>query len=92
MSVLPLHLYNKLQIKPPLKTTTTRLSAYGGSSIKPTGTCNLICTSNSKVCDIQFYVAPVNAQTILGLNDCVQLGLVKRVCDLQPKLLTFRCC
>ena len=88
VSVLPLHLYNKLQIKPPLKTTTMKLSAYGGSCIKPTGTCRLTCTSDSKVCDVKFYVAPVKAQAILGVNDCVQLGLVKRVCTLQPELLT----
>ena len=88
MSVLPLHLYNNLHTKPPLKDTTMKLSAYGGSSIKPTGTCKLTCSNNSKVCDVEFYVAAVNAQAILGLNDCVQLGLVKRVCTLQPELLT----
>ena len=88
VSVLPLHLYNKLQIKPPLKTTSMKLSAYGGTSIKPTGTCKLTCTGNSKVCDVKFYVAPVNAQAILGLTDCVQLGLVKRVNALQSELLT----
>ena len=88
VSVLPLHLYNKLQIKPPLKTTSMKLSAYGDTSIKPTGTCKLTCTGNSKVCDVKFYVAPVNAQAILGLTDCVQLGLVKRVNALQSELLT----
>ena len=88
VSVLPLHLYNKLQVKPALKTTTMKLSAYGGTPIKPNGTCKLTCTSNSKVCDITFYVAPISAQPILGLNDCVQLDLVKRVCALQPELLT----
>ena len=56
----------KLQTKPPLKTITIKLSAYGGSSIKLTGTCRLTCTSDSKVCDVKFYVAPVKAQAILG--------------------------
>ena len=90
MNVLPLHLYNKLQVKPALKTTTMKLSAYEGTHIKPNGICKLTCTSNSKVCDITFYVAPVDAQPILGLNACVQLDLpvVKRVCALQPELLT----
>ena len=54
MSVLPLHLYNKLQVKPALKTTTMKLNAYGGTAIKPIGTCKLTCTSNSKVCDVMF--------------------------------------
>ena len=88
VSVLPLHLYNKLQVKPVLKPTAMKLSAYGGTPIDPNGTCKLTCTSNSKVCDVTFYVAPVNAQPILGLNDCVKLDLVKRVCALQPELLT----
>ena len=35
-----------------------------------------------------FYVAPVSAQPILGLNDYVQLDLVNRACALQPELLT----
>ena len=35
-----------------------------------------------------FYIALVNAQPILGPNDCVQLDLVKRVCTLQPELMT----
>ena len=65
VSVLPLHLYDKLQMKPALKTTTMKLSAYGGSAIKPNGTCKLTCTSNDKVCDVIFYVTPVNAQPIL---------------------------
>ena len=88
VSVLPLHLYNKLHVKPALKSTTMKLSAYGGTPIKPNGTCKLTCSSNSKECDITFYVAPVNAQAILGLNDCVQLDLVKRVSALHPELLT----
>ena len=64
MNVLPLHLYNKLQVKSALKTTTMKLSAYGGTAIKPNGTYKLTCTSNSKLCDVTFYVAPVNAQPI----------------------------
>jgi len=88
VSVLPMYLYNKLQVKPTLKATSMKLSAYGGTSIKPTGTCKLTCTSNNNVCDVKFYVAPVKAQAILGLNDCVHLGLVKRVCALEPELLT----
>ena len=80
VSILPLHLYNKLQSKLPLKTTTMKLSAYGISSIKPTGTCRLNCNSDSNLCDVKFYVAPAKAQAILGVNDHVQLGLVKWVC------------
>ena len=70
VSVLPMHLYNQLQVKPPFKTTSMKLSAYGGTSVKPMGICKLLpCTGNGKVCDVKFYVAPVNAQAILGLTN-----------------------
>ena len=62
VSVLPLQLYNKLQIKPPLKSTSIRLAAYRGTSITPAGTCKLTCSSpvqNKR--DVKFYVASVQA-------------------------------
>ena len=37
---------------------------------------------------IMFYVALVKAQPILDFNDCIQLDLAKRVCALQPELMT----
>ena len=42
-SVLPLKVHNCLNIRPVIKHTTTTLSAYGGSVIKPVGTCTLKC-------------------------------------------------
>ena len=67
-----------------------KLTAYGGSSIKPNGTCRLTCSNQAKdgTCEVKFYVAPVNAQPILGLGDCVQLDLVKRVYSMQEEGLT----
>ena len=38
--------------------------------------------------EVNFYVTPVDAHPILGLNDCVQLGLIKRVCHIQEGPLT----
>ena len=35
VSVLPLHLYNKLQVKPTLKATIMKLSAYGALLLNP---------------------------------------------------------
>ena len=89
VSVLPLQLYNELQIKPPLKSTNIRLAAYGGTSITPAGTCKLTCSSpvqNKR--DVKFYVASVQAQPILGLYDCIHLGLIKRVCSLEQGVMT----
>ena len=35
---------------------------------------------------VDFYVAPVDAHPILGLADCLQLGLIKHVCSIQDVL------
>ena len=48
VSVLPLQIYDKLQSKPLLKSTNIKLTAYGGSSIKPNGTCRLTCSNQAK--------------------------------------------
>ena len=42
-SVLPMISLNKLHIRPLLQPTHTTLAAYGGSTIKPIGTCKLQC-------------------------------------------------
>ena len=63
VSVLPVKLYEKLQPKPSLKQTSMKLTAYGGTSIQPIGSCQLTCTApdsaNSKT--IEFYITPVDA-------------------------------
>ena len=78
-NVLPVSDYNKLLNRPPLKSTDIKLTAYGGSSINPIGTCILQCSSKDKSHDVKFYVVTVDSQPILGLKDCEKLGLVKRV-------------
>jgi len=90
VSVLPLHTYNKLDSKPTLKSTSMNLTAYGGSSIKLGGTCKLTCSNQAKsnTCEVKFYVTPVDTHPILGLTDCIQLGLIKKVCEIQQEGLT----
>ena len=89
MSVLPLRLYNELQVKPPLKPTRIRLTAYGGTPITPAGTCKLTCSSLAQNrWDVNFYVASVQAHPILGLYDCIHLGLIERVCTLEQGAVT----
>ena len=48
VSVLPLHVYNELQVKPPLKPAGLKLTAYGGTSITPSVTCKLTCSSSPR--------------------------------------------
>ena len=89
-SILPQQVYGKLEPKPQLKPTNMKLTAYGGSSITPNGTCKLTCTNQADdgMSEVKFYVVPVDAHSILGLADCVQLGLVKRVCAIKREGLT----
>ena len=42
-SVLPISAYNQLPVKPQLKSTNINLSACGGTTINPIGTCPLQC-------------------------------------------------
>lgn len=87
-SVLPISAYNKLLIKQSLKPTDIKLSAYGGSSINPIGTCLLQCSNKGKPHKVKFYVVTVDSQPILGLRDCEKIGLVKRVNTIETSQLT----
>ena len=92
VSVLPSKIYDGLHPKPPLKDTNMTLTAYGGMPIQPNGICKLTCNIPSPVSDntsvVDFYVTPVNAHPILGLADCLQLDLIKRVYSVQEGVLT----
>ena len=87
VSVLPRQIYDKLESKLQLK---SKLTACSGLSIIPSGTCKLTCNNqnNASTCEVNFYVAPVNAHPILGFGDCVELGLVKWVYTMHQEGLT----
>ena len=87
-SVLPTSVYNQLPIKPQLKPTNINLSAYGGATINPIGTCLLQCQSKDQHHNVKFYVVTVDSQPILGLRDCEKLGLVKRLDVIETGQLT----
>ena len=66
------------------------LTAYGSMHIQPHEICQLTCSmpGYSNTSEINFYVRPIDAHPILGLNDCVQLGLIKHVYHIQEVPLT----
>ena len=70
-SVLPLKVYNRLTDKPILQNTTTKLSAYGGSVLRPVGTCVLECKGKLATSAVRFFVVSKEVQPILGLKDWV---------------------
>ena len=78
-NVIPIEVFNQLTNTPQVQPTKTKLTAYGGNTIRPLGTCTLQCTSKHNCHDVKFYVVDADSQPILGLADCEKLGLVKRV-------------
>ena len=60
-----------------IHTTDTTLSAYVGAVIKSVGTCTLTYRSKVGSSTIMFYVVPITAQPILGLEDCIKVGLIR---------------
>ena len=66
-----------------------KLIAYNmeGDQITGSEICKLTCggpTQNKS--DVKFHVASVQAHLILGLSDCINLGLIKQVCTLEGVL------
>ena len=78
-SVIPVQIFGQLLNTPELKVTKMKLTAYGGTAIRPIGTCTLQCTTKYSNHGVQFYIVDADSQPILGLKHCEKLGLVKRV-------------
>ena len=78
-NILPISTYNKFPLKPPLHPTNTKLTAYGGTSLSPIGVCSLDCNVKGSQHNVDFFVLDVDSQPLLGLKDCEQMGLIKRI-------------
>ena len=80
--------YNKLSLRFPLKPTDVKLTACGGTSLLPLGTCQLNCNIKGLDHTLQFFVLNVDSQPILGLKDCEEMGLIKRIDSIATGQLT----
>ena len=78
-NILPISTYSKFPFKPPLHPTNTKLTVYGGTSLYPIGICSLDCNAKGLQHNVEFFVLDVDSQPILGLKDCEQMGLIKRI-------------
>ena len=65
-----------------LQDTQHRLSAYGGTTIKQYGQCQLQCTHQTQSVTLPFFVTDAAGYTMLGLKACVELNLVTLNCDM----------
>ena len=67
-NVIPVEVFNQLSSTPTVYHTKTKLTAYGGTTIKPLGTCTLQCTSKHIIHNVNFYIVNADSQPILGLE------------------------
>ena len=63
-----------------IKPSTVTLSAYGGTKIPVSGSCDINCEFDGEVVKTSFIVVPLVAKTVLGLQSCSQLGIVNFPC------------
>ncbi len=78
-NVLPLSIYNQLNIKPTLTETNVKLSAYNGESIPAVGQCELNLKNKNENYQVTFIVTDSKSPPLLGLQTCQQLNIIKRI-------------
>ena len=81
VNVLPRSVYCRLTSKPVLEPAKIRLMPYGLSRPLPVDGQCLCQVEHETTHHLQFYVVPATASPILGLNACQNLGLVKRIAE-----------
>ena len=80
VNVIPLQKFKQMKLKDiKLEHTNTKLTGYGGTKLKVKGKCSLqCCYKNSEIVGT-FHVVDTNSPAVLGLQSCVDLGLIKLV-------------
>ena len=70
-----------VQVKsyPRLKRSKVTLHGYGGHKLSNLGVCELECSHNGAIHNLQFHVVDVRAPRILGLKSRVDMKLVKLI-------------
>ena len=62
-----------------LKPSTSTITAFGNSTVKPVGTASFDATYKNKHYTITCEVVDGNVPNLLGSNDSIKMGLIKRV-------------
>ena len=77
-NVLPLSIYNQLNIRPILTETNVKVSAYNGGSIPTVGQCELNLENKNENYQVTFIVTDSKSPPLLGLQTCQQLNIINR--------------
>ena len=72
-------LCRKIRKGPPLQKTNVRLSTYNGTHVPIRGTCHMVVHNKNQDYDLEFIIANVKTEPILGSQASVVLGLLKRI-------------
>ena len=54
-----------------------KLYAYGGTQLPSLGKVTFECKFNDNLINTEFFIVPLHVRTVLGLDSCVRLGLVR---------------
>ena len=79
VNVIPRSIYKKLKLRPVLKPSKVRLTAYNNTTIPIHGKCIATLKYQGKSFQTLFVVVDVNSSPILGLKTGEKLNLIKRV-------------
>jgi RNase H-like domain found in reverse transcriptase/Reverse transcriptase (RNA-dependent DNA polymerase)/Integrase zinc binding domain len=78
-NILPYRYFKTLENVGPLHKTKIKLVAFGNSIIVPNGVISLDCVHGEISVKLKFVVTPTESVPLLGLEACVQLGLIKKI-------------
>lgn len=78
-SIMPYRYFKKLQNVGQLKSTKTRLVAFGNNIVIPKGTVKLDCKKGERNANVTFMVTDTKSEPLLGLEACIELGLIQKV-------------
>ena len=83
-NVVPfLKIYQKFNPQPDLHPVNLKLSAYSNSEIPVIGKCSLTLEHKSKLFNMLFLVVNTKSLSILGLESCKNLKLIKHICSIK---------
>lgn len=86
-NVMPLNIYKSLNICSQLKPCHVQITSYSGNNVKIVGKQTITCYFNNKLkSNILFIIADVQSPTVIGKNTCTELGLVKRIFNINEHL------
>ena len=77
VDVMPKRVYDQVTSEDKLQTTTLKLHGYGGDNIPILGSMQMKCKYKNTIKYVDFFVLETNSRTVLSLQACQAMGLVK---------------